>query len=1251
MSRFVMFEAAAVAQVTAVSLAAIGLMGVFYRQAAMRHAIGVSGLFLVLVSPLLALAWPRPFWLTAGEARPIALTAADDQPSAPESLYGAAIGEISEENAANQVVSATADDITPMAPRDLTAPGGDFKLAAEVAELPAWRNFIYDWRKLALVVGNLAWLAGVIVFATRHMRSFAVLNCLRRSLETWPSRPAFRDEQEICRDLGLNRLPPIMLSGLAPMPLVLGTWKPIIVLPRALAELAEDGSAGRAGSAAEEKLRTIIIHEAAHIARRDPWILAAQLAAQTVFWWHPGVSRVNGHVNRSREELCDNHVLRRSDAAGYAEMLLEFVLRGPAPAALGLFSVRWSLEQRISGLLSPNRDTATGARRGRASACVLLLLALSAIVGGIGAFDTLPSEASAPERKTESSEQQTGDAEQQPGAALKKVSIRGVCVDRGQPIAGARVRIFRYPSRLDPPLLVADLTTGEDGRFAAREVDTAADRTDFDGLGDLCVAATAEERVSLIQRIDSEADDIELSLAFGGNPGALSGVVTDEAGRPIPGARVFLPWAYQEPLPGILIAVTDDTGRFTISGLKCWNAGDVLDEGKDNKKEKLVMGSCNFLLDHPDYARTTAQFTGVPSTVNVTLHPAAIVEGVVIDAVTQRPAANVIVSAQGVARSGWYQTRTDREGRYRLRMTKDHYNIWAESLDRIAIAAKAVEAEPGKTISVADISLVRGGFVTGRVIDAATNKPVAPAEKRPLRVAHYGPARPRTGAAVTSAVVNPDGTYRLRVAPGKNYVYLMNGQGSQTVAVEDGQEVERDLIAGRHQPTADFDADMQLADKLRRRAEQEDAIKQGLPGANKAAIALPALRERGNTPIARLLDRLEGQNAGGELFKDSWLRTLKEIVELGPAAVPELTEELDATQDDKMLRCLGFALRAIGDKRAVPALVRAIPKTLRPPGSDMGLQAEDKELLKFAQLHDLDPGDRDNRYSFGRPVREICGALQQLTGQNFGEEQIYNVFLDGLPSQRRMKRELFQRTAQAWSNWWEKGGAIRIPDPAYARVNLPKPPDEIIAEPLPPGTRFKTAGAASGWILESVLNPQSRTVFYDFDTGRASALPDRWRTAKSIEPHLEEIIAWAQGEGFDLMGTEYAPLSGGERIFALRPVGLRAWELGENRWKMQSNDVTLEALQAEGTPADGLLMHYDNQAEVLDPKATATFLFITREGTPGLLFVGVEVQDDSLMPGGRMEGDTELQPIAFRKGRRFGFNNFEQVQPAEGERR
>lgn len=768
-------------------------------------------------------------------------------------------------------------------------------------------------------------------------------------------------------------------------------------------------------------------------------------------------------------------------------------------------------------------------------------------------------------------------------------------------------------------------------------------------MSNLCVAATADDRVTIIRRIEYDADAIDVSLVLKANPGTLSGTV---AGRPVPGVRVFLPSGFKEPMPGIQTAITDNAGRYVIAGLNRWQAGGVTQVVVGGKWEQITATRCHFLFDHPDFARTTAAYESVPQTVNVTLHPPAVIEGAVVDAVTDQPAASVVVSAQGVARYGWYQTRTDAHGRFRLIMTKDHYNIWAEAEDRIAVAAKAIAAEPGKTNSIPDIRLLRGGFVTGRVIDSATNRPPATPADRDLRVAHYGPARPRTGAAVTSTQVNADGTYRLRVAPGNNYVYLMNGKASQVVSIEDGQEVHVDLRTGEHHgAAADLAADLQLGAKLCQQAEAEDAPGDVDAEAPIDALPKPLPRKRGDTPADRLLGKLEAQNAGGELFKDAWLRTLKEIIELGPVAVPDLAAELDATQDDRMLRCLGFIMRAIGDKRAVPALIRAIPKTLRPAGSDMGLRAEDAALFKFAQQNDLDPSDRAGHYSFGRPVREICGALEKLTEQEFGEQQLYHVFLDGLPSQRQMKRELFKRTAKAWADWWEKNGANQIGDPTYVRVGLPELRVEESKTPPPPGMHFKTVSGGSGWILESVLNPDSKIVFYDFDTGRAAALPERWRKTEKIEARLDEITAWALGEGFDLMGAEYVMPGDGRRYFALRSLGMRAWELGRKRWKMQADNITLEELQAQGTPASGLVLHHNEQTDSFDPKAITTFLFITREGTPGILFVGVEVQDDSLQPGQPASGDSELKPIAFKKGRRFGFSNFEEARPAARNRR
>ena len=247
-----------------------------------------------------------------------------------------------------------------------------------------------------------------------------------------------------------------------------------------------------------------------------------------------------------------------------------------------------------------------------------------------------------------------------------------------------------------------------------------------------------------------------------------------------------------------------------------------------------------------------------------------------------------------------------------------------------------------------------------------------------------------------------------------------------------------------------------------------------------------------------------------------------------------------------------------------------------------------------------------------------------------------------------MKRELFQRTAEKWAAWWNEHWKELIDDGGYARVNLPELAAAEAVEPPPPGAHFKTEGGSSGWILQSVLDAEAKHVFYDLDTGRAASLPHKWRKAANIEAELDAIVAWAKSEGFDLMGVEYTPPGGEQRVFALRSIGLRAWQLGKERLKRQTDDLTLEALQAEGTPAGDLLLYYDQQTKQFDPKATASFFYVTRDGSPGLLFVGVEVLDTRVVLGVPVSGDSELNPVGFFKGRRFGYNNFVEATPAAG---
>jgi hypothetical protein len=69
MSTFHAFEVATIVQCTVCSTVALAMIGSARRHAAWRHAIGVSGLLLVLVSPLLAAILPRAPWLSRGEPR------------------------------------------------------------------------------------------------------------------------------------------------------------------------------------------------------------------------------------------------------------------------------------------------------------------------------------------------------------------------------------------------------------------------------------------------------------------------------------------------------------------------------------------------------------------------------------------------------------------------------------------------------------------------------------------------------------------------------------------------------------------------------------------------------------------------------------------------------------------------------------------------------------------------------------------------------------------------------------------------------------------------------------------------------------------------------------------------------------------------------------------------------------------------------------------------------------------------------
>ncbi len=271
-------------------------------------------------------------------------------------------------------------------------------------------------------------------------------------------------------------------------------------------------------------------------------------------------------------------------------------------------------------------------------------------------------------------------------------------------------------------------------------------------------------------------------------------------------------------LSACLSAYTDEQGRYEIKGAHEWSP-------HPETTAKNVMQ-----FRHPDFPLSKANFTRVPQQINVTLKPPAIIEGQVFDSITNNPVPNVTVTAQGIARHGSFTSKTDSSGRYRLRVIKDHYNIRAEMDERVSVTIKAIQAIPGETAANADIKMVKGVIIAGTLFDVKSNQVVPIPDGQTRYVGSYGPAFPSSGATPGIAKVNSDGTFRLRVAPGLNYVYFMGGDMTGYFTVKDGEELKVNL---RNEPRSEFerfDPDKHLGSELRHKAQIEDAEEAAMNG-------------------------------------------------------------------------------------------------------------------------------------------------------------------------------------------------------------------------------------------------------------------------------------------------------------------------------------------------------------------------------------------------------------------------------------
>ena len=158
----------------------------------------------------------------------------------------------------------------------------------------------------------------------------------------------------LAAELGVRR-PVTLLGGETATPMTWGWLRPVILLPPD----AEDWP--------DDRLRAVLLHELAHIARADwPAQMAGHLAC-ALYWFHPGVWLAARQARSEGERACDDRVLLSGvPAPDYARHLLDVAraLRDqpPSPAALPMAQTS-QVEERLTAILQPKRRQAMLTRK------------------------------------------------------------------------------------------------------------------------------------------------------------------------------------------------------------------------------------------------------------------------------------------------------------------------------------------------------------------------------------------------------------------------------------------------------------------------------------------------------------------------------------------------------------------------------------------------------------------------------------------------------------------------------------------------------------------------------------------------------------------------------------------------------------------------------------------------------------------------------------------------------------------------
>jgi len=395
---------------------------------------------------------------------------------------------------------------------------------------------------LPLLVAS--WGLGVVLLSIRLLGGWILIQSLTRK-ETRPVKgPWVVALERLSARLRLRQAVRLLESARVQVPMVVGWWRPVILLPAtAVTGLSSD------------QLTLILGHELAHILRQDYLVNMVQSLIETLLFYHPAVWWISARIREERENCCDDRAVALCGSSlEYARALtaLESLREGSwslAPSARG-----GSLLVRIRRIMGVEPAEEAPAR-GLAGTLTLTTVAFLGLV-------LLVSPGTAPARAS---------------VADEKVVTGRVATPDGKAVAGADVWLVSLTYPEPKAIVLRQGRTDEAGRFRL-----IWDEKPFQGrfLGSHALWAHlpgfGPTHVMFHESWNEAGADPDHPITLTIAPAAATRFrILDPAGNPAAGVRVTVVSLNQDrtsvpdDLAERLAVATDQEGRATLTGAPC----------------------------------------------------------------------------------------------------------------------------------------------------------------------------------------------------------------------------------------------------------------------------------------------------------------------------------------------------------------------------------------------------------------------------------------------------------------------------------------------------------------------------------------------------------------------------------------------------------------------------------------------------------------------------------------------------------